>query len=139
MEADGPGEQVRVRSSSVGTAPPVAPSTGSHPSAAVGGQGLCGHRTQQLELHFLVLWSERVPSPFLPSYSRFLRSSGPEASPTVAHDPPTLPHRAFCHRLRLGEASVSALASLGAPQRPLSPEGIVRGLGGDMVPSCPWA
>lgn len=49
----------------------------------------------------------------------------------MACDPPTPAPQSLCHGLRLGEASVSAPASLGVSQRPLSPEGIVRGLGGD--------
>lgn len=90
------------------------------------------------ELRCRRLPRDSVLSPFLPSHAFFLRSLGPEASPTVACDPPR-PGQSLPPPPPTREGSVSALASLGARQRRLSPEGMVGGPGGDVVPSRLWA
>lgn len=55
------------------------------------------------ELRCRRLPRDSVLSPFLPSHAFFLRSLGPEASPTVACDPPARA-RASRHRLLPGRA-----------------------------------
>lgn len=55
------------------------------------------------ELRCRRLPRDSVLSPFLPSHAFFLRSLGPEASPTVACDPPARA-RASCHGLLPGRA-----------------------------------
>ena len=122
----------------------VASSTGIRSSAAVKGQG-CVDTGRSPSNPASVLPCEHLFSPFLPAQGFFLRSLGPEASPSVACDhlrcgaetptppqPPVLPPV-------WGGCCVCSGPFQGASQRLLSPEGNVRGLGGDAVPFCLWA
>lgn len=122
----------------------AASSTGIRSSAAVKGQG-CVDTGRSPSNPASVLPYECLFSPFLPAQGFFLRSLGPEASPSVACDrlhcgaetptppqPPVLPPV-------WGGCCVCSGPFQGASQRLLSPEGNVRGLGGDVVPFCLWA